>query len=114
MPTRQDHEGGNFDAPHIRNRLKLGNIAVTLGAEGLIDVDWPPVILVTTTANRTVLLPAEADAKNQMFFIYMLSAFVLTIEEDSSTTAIGTLAQNEGAIYYCDGTTWRRFETDIA
>ena len=116
MPMRQDHENGKYYKPEIASGFRLRSLALTATAEMPIDPDWPPVLLLDPGgAARTVLLPAEASSKDLVYFIRNTAnaAEVLTVEEDSSTTAILTLAQGEGAMVHCDGTTWRGFETDI-
>lgn len=117
MPMRQNHEGGNYYNPIIRNKFRLMAMTKVATAEMAIGAEWPPVLLLDPGgAGRTVLLPPEADCKDQVFFIRNTAdaAETLTVEEDSSTTAILVLAQGEGAMVHCDGTTWRSFETDIA
>ena len=59
-------------------------------------------------AGRTVLLQAEADSAGRLQVIVNRSdaAEDLTVKEDSSTTTIGTVSQNELGIFWCDGTTW--------
>lgn len=83
------------------------NIQV-LGATLTMQAGAPPFqFLDCNGTGRTVLLPPEA--KGLFHFVYNTSggAFSLTVKEDSNTTTIGTVAQSKGAMFFCDGTTWR-------
>lgn len=57
---------------------------------------------------RNVDLPAEATSKDMWFLIVNAAdaAENLTIRDDGANT-IATANQNEGALVWCDGTTWR-------
>jgi hypothetical protein len=59
-------------------------------------------------AARTVLLWPELDCKGAMVFIVNAAdaAENLTVKEDSNTTTIVTINQNEGAWVWSDGTSW--------
>lgn len=108
MPVSNVVDANLYDA-FWRQGLKLENIAKTVAAEEAIATSWPPVLLLDPNGGaKTVLLPAEADSEGLTFVIFNTAdaAEVLTVEEDSSTTAILTLAQGEGGLVYCDGTTW--------
>ena len=61
--------------------------------------------------NTDVLLPAEADSVGVTFYIANTAdaAESLVVKEDSDTTTIVTVAQNERGIVWCDGTTWYGF-----
>lgn len=88
----------------------LSSAAITVSADMAIPANAPPVLnLDPGGANRTALLPAEADVKNKMFVIKNVAdvqSEVLTIEEDSSTTAVVVLQPGDSAIVFCDGTSW--------
>lgn len=117
MPMRQNYEDGKFYGMKVMHGLKLASIAKAVTAEMAIPNNWPPVLLLDPNgAARTALLPTEATSEGLVYFVRNTAdaAEVLTLEEDSSTTAIVALAQGEGAMLHCDGTTWRAFETDIA
>lgn len=117
MPMRQNHVGGLFYAPKIEEGLRLASVAKTVTAEEPLLTSYPPVLYLDPNGGaRTVLLPAEADSEGLTYFVRNIAdaAEVLTIQEDSSTTTIVTLAQNEGCMLHCDGTVWRAFESDIA
>ncbi len=101
------------DAPvfglDVRQGMKMLPLVMDASAEMAIGADWPPMLFLDPAGGaKTVLLPAEADSKGLMFVIVNTAdgVEVLTVEEDSSTTAIATIAQFEMAILVCDGTTW--------
>lgn len=59
-------------------------------------------------AARTCLLPPEADMEG---FVGIISngadaAETLTLKEDSDSTAIATVDQNQSVLLACDGTDW--------
>lgn len=117
MPMRQNHVGGDFHDIWIMRGLKLASLSKTVTADEPLLASYPPVLYLDPNgAARTVLLPPEADSVGLTFFIRNIAdaAETLTIEEDSASTTIVALAQNEGCMVHCDGTTWRKFETDIA
>ena len=61
--------------------------------------------IVTVADNaQTLLLPAEVQGAECV--ISSTGAVALVVEEDSSTTAIATLATGEAQQFICDGTTW--------
>jgi hypothetical protein len=59
-------------------------------------------------AGRNVDLPAEAACAGAYLFITNTAAgaFSLTIRNPAAAT-ITTVAQNDAALVYCDGTAWR-------
>ena len=94
----------------VKKGLAMLSLTIDASAELAIPADWPTVLLMDPAGSaKTVLLPAEADSVDLMFLIFNTAdgSEVLTVEEDSSTTAISTIAQNEAAWFHCDGTTWR-------
>ena len=58
-------------------------------------------------ASRTVALPPEQEGMLYMVVNTADAAEDLIVKEDSGTTTIATVAQNEMALLACDGTTWR-------
>lgn len=60
--------------------------------------------------NRDVVLPAES-AFNPVFVIHNTAGGDedLLVKEDSVTTTIGTVRQNQVGYFYCDGTSWKGF-----
>jgi hypothetical protein len=117
MPMRQNHIGGKFYDFLCENGFRLASMTKVVGADEPLQATYPPILYLDPGgAGRTVLLPAEADSEGLCFWIRNIAdaAEVLTIEEDSATTTIVALAQNEGCMVHCDGTTWRAFQTDIA
>lgn len=117
MPMRQNHVGGKFYEPRIEAALKLNFLQKTVGADEQLLGTYPPVLYLDPNgAGRTVLLPAEAESEGLTFFVRNIAdaAETLTLEEDSSSTTVVALAQGEGCMVHCDGTTWRAFQADIA
>lgn len=111
---RTDSENSRLYNPIIQTGLRMASRRYTATAEMPIQPSWEPVQYVTLSANTTILLPPENLSVGLTFFIRVIAgAFTLTVEEDSSTTSIGTLGNGEGMMFHCDGTTWYKFETDI-
>ena len=110
MSMNQNHKDGRFYDPLFMTGLKLQSLSIAATAEMPIDAHWPPVLLIDPNGGaKTILLPPEASSKDLVFFVQNTAdaAETLTIEEDSSTTAIVALAQGKGAMLHCDGVTWR-------
>jgi hypothetical protein len=57
-------------------------------------------------ANRNVLLPPEEDGLIYFFVNGADAAENLVVKDDSGTTTVVTINQNEGGIVICMGTTW--------
>jgi hypothetical protein len=57
-------------------------------------------------ATRILLLPPEVKGLMLIIVNTADAAEDLTVKEDSNTTTIGTISQNEMAILVCNGTTW--------
>ncbi len=57
---------------------------------------------------RNLVLPAEADCAGIVLFIHNASdnTEVITIQDDSPAT-VCTPTENESAIVFCDGVSWR-------
>ena len=90
---------------------KIGSLVADATAEMAIGVDWPTMLILDPAGGaKTVLLPAEASSKDLIFIIVNAAdaAETITVEEDSSTTSIGTVAQNASGLFHCDGVTWRK------
>ena len=77
---------------------------LTLGADCA-----PLVFLDPGGAARTLNLPPESRGAFLLIVNTADAAEVLTIKEDTSTTTIGSVTQNECALCVCDGTTWRLY-----
>lgn len=101
--------GGNAPA-NQRSALNGGSANTeTLAANKTLVVgDAPIQVLDPGGAGRDVTLPAEADSVGLSFIIRNAAdaAEVLTIKDDGAAT-VCTPTQNETAIVFCDGTTWR-------
>jgi hypothetical protein len=83
----------------------------TLGADRVItqaEVDVTNIFTFDPAAARNLDLPAEAD--NAGIFLFIANAAnaaeVITIRDDAAGT-VCTPTQNETAIVFCDGVSWR-------
>ena len=84
----------------------------TLAGEGTIAATDPETHFIDPGgAGRDVLLPAEASSIGLRFFIFNTAdaAEALTIKEDSDTTTIIVLDQDQHGIVVCNGTAWLGF-----
>jgi len=108
--SRSNSDDALFRNPYFQYGFRLRSRAFVATAEFKIPATDAPVLLVDPGgAARTILLPPEAESKGLVFFIFNTAdaAETLTVEEDSSTTAITALTQGSSAMLHCDGVTWR-------
>lgn len=111
MAQRADVIAANLFDVFIQKGLKIASYAADATAEMAIQTTWPPILYLDPAGGaKTVLLPAEADSEGLVFLIVNTAdaSETITVEEDSSTTSIGTVAQNGFGLFHCDGTTWRK------
>ena len=104
---RSNLEGARISGCLLMEGNKFGVLAQTLGATLVMDADMHHVLFLDPGGSgREVRLPAEA--KGLWFTIVNTAdaAEALTVKEDSGTTTIGTIGQNEVGQFFCDGTTW--------
>ena len=94
---------GADGAVYLPNALGVltlaANLTLTRGYRQLLRID-------PGGSARDVLLPPE---ENGLWFFIANAADAaenLVVKEDSDTTTIATLNQNEAALFHCDGTTW--------
>lgn len=105
--SRLNLEDSKIYDPTIFNGLKFGLQFQTLAAAYTMDRDAPVLqFLDPGGAGRTVNLPPEERGLCFIIINRADAAEDLTIKEDSSTTTIGVISQDELAILVCDGTTW--------
>ena len=107
------------DLQDIRVKKGFAMLSLTIDAtaEMVISEEWPIFLLIDPAGgSKTILLPAEANSKDLVFYIFNTADAdeTLTVEEDSSTTAILVLNQDQGGMFHCDGTTWRGIEASMA
>ena len=93
----------------FRKGMKLDFYKEELGANKVITVDYPPVLILDpNNASRDIELPAEALSKGLMFFILNdgdgSQALVI---KDAGGTPIVTSAFPENMWVHCDGVKWR-------
>lgn len=111
MAQRTDNVAGNFFEPFIRNRLRLNpQIIAAGGAQAVIVATAGPAVFCDPGgAGIDLLLPAEAEGLAFVIFNTADAAEAIAVKEDSDTTTIITLDQNQAGLVVCDGTTWRGF-----
>lgn len=105
-PTLEDAEAYGIK---INVGLKLARNIEALTAEKTLNIgDATMQVLDPGGGDKDVLLPAEASSDGLVFLIKNTAdaAESLIVKEDSDTTTIGTVAQNEAGLFFCDGTTW--------
>lgn len=91
------------------NVRSAGIRTATLAGEDTLTKNSATVqVLDPDGAARDVLLPPEADSLGRIMIIINTAggAENLVVKEDSDTTTIVTVSQNERAILFCDGTAW--------
>jgi len=95
----------------VLHNMRVEPTTRTLGAAlSLVAKDTCLQFIDPGGAARTITLPAEADSKGKIFIIMNTAdaAEILTIQDDTPATVV-TPTQNECAVVFCDGTTWRGF-----
>jgi len=113
MPSVQTLVNTSIFDSIFEKGLKLRHMAADAGgATYTIGSDYPPVVLLDPGGGAiSALLPAEADGKSKVFIIFNTAdaAEAIAVKEDSGTTTIITLDQNQAGVVFCDGTTWHGF-----
>ena len=113
MPNVMDLMDAKASNVLFSNGLKLATYSFDAGgAEATIGATFPPVIRCDPGGGAIdLLLPAEADCVGTVFVIFNTAnaAEAITVKEDSDTTTIVVLDQNQHAVVHCDGTTWLGF-----
>ena len=87
------------------------NVLEVLGADRVLtqaEVNENNIFSFDPAAARNLDLPAEADNAGIVLYIHneANAAEVITIRDDAAAT-ICTPTQNESAIVWCDGVSWR-------
>lgn len=102
-----------FYRPLFRQLVRGLHQTVSLVADNyVISREQPPVLWIDPNgASRDVLLPTEADSIHQILVIINTAdaAENLVVKEDSDTTTIVTVNQNEIGVFFCNGIAWRGF-----
>lgn len=90
----------NVDPLGYEDQTLSGNLTLTVGNATLQRV--------SPDQARDVILPAEDSAGGKWFRILNIagSAIDLTVKDDSGAT-IATIAHNEAANFFCNGTAWK-------
>lgn len=99
--------GGELYAPMIAKALKLGVNIQTLGAQKVLDADDAPLqVLNHGGVTRNVLLPPEERGLTFVMINNGTGLFDLSVRDDTGVTVIGTVSENEAALFVCDGVAW--------
>lgn len=88
-----------------------GSNIETLTGNKTLTVDDARVQVLDPDGAKDVTLPPEADSAGDSFIIVNAAsgAEAITVKDDAPAT-VGTVSQNETAIFFCDGTTWRMIQ----
>ena len=88
------------------------NVLEVLGADRTMtqaEVDDNNVFSFDPTTTRNLDLPPEADNAGIVLFIYNAGATgeIITIRDDAGALTIATPDEDQSAIVFCDGVSWR-------
>lgn len=111
MALRQNNTGGTLVNNIFGPQFKFMSLNKVIADNEAIDANYPPLLYFDPGgAARDALLPAEADAKDQVFIIKNIAdaAENIVLKDDSDVTTIATLNQGDTCMVHCDGTTWRQ------
>lgn len=104
------HEDNRLKRPRMRNGFRMDTLKVTLAADMSLDSDTPGILTVDPTAdNRKVILPAITEPYKGLCFLIANAADAaesILVRSPADAATIGTIAQNETAWVWNDGTTW--------
>src|SRR3990167_4476935 len=99
---RSNVEGSRLSGNLLMEKNKLGHIFQLLGATFTMDADMPPLVSLDPGGSaRTVLLPAEEKGLWFLISNTANASELLTVKEDSNTTTIATLDQDEYGLFFC-------------
>jgi hypothetical protein len=113
----QNREGAWDRAITLLERLALGSaVPPSQGAGTYTMVDESPVVqILLITGAVTVLLPPEKPGRIYFIWNKAGSALDITVKDDSNTTTILTISQNEAGILFCDDAlVWQRMLMNAA
>ncbi len=105
--SKQNLVGGTMLDVFMRTVRMKSRTETLAGALTLTALDPPLQFLDNGGSARTVTLPAEALSDGLCFIVANTGggANIITVEDDA-TGLVASLAQNEHALCFCDGTTW--------
>ena len=106
---RQNIEDSELRRAVIKEGFKLDHLAITAGADITLDLNMPPMLIITATgANRKLIMPLASTAKGFCFTIFNTSATDLdiAIRDSTDSATYRTVYQNQCCTMYCDGTQW--------
>jgi hypothetical protein len=103
--SRINLEDSILERPIVRTGMKYGLTILTDAASTTLDADMGPVIMMTPTVGRTLILPAvDASMRGLTFYIISGAAFTLTVRTATPTT-VGVVPATIGAtgMFVCTG-----------
>lgn len=105
--SRRTSEDGDQFRPIIWEGFGLA-CAMAKDANLTMTDKSPPVIIMTPTSARTILLPPEKAFQTFLIWNMAASALDITVQNDAAG-AVATISQNEAGIFYVDAAlTWHR------
>jgi hypothetical protein len=104
-------EGGTM-SDVFQKITRFGSMTQALGADITLTANHPTLLFLDPGGSaRNLTLPAEADADGMMFIVVNTAdaAEVISVLDDAAATLTPdiTFTQNEIALLFCDGTSWR-------
>lgn len=103
---RNTMENNDFFNPLIRKRLRFSAAAIIPADNYVLDIDTPPLLLLTPAGAIDILMPTSSDARKGVTFIMVnLSANTITLKTDGDAafTAAIAIASTQSAIVVCTG-----------
>jgi len=105
-------ENAHMFAPFVETKMRMRTYVVNAGAAQIaLSAETPPVVICDPGGGAIdLLLPAESEGL--IFWIVNTAdaAEAITVKEDSDTTTVISVAQNEAALVVCDGTNWHALQ----
>lgn len=102
----------NLAANPAKGPLVCGGTNIeTLTGNKTLTIDDARVQVLDPDGAKDVTLPAEALSAGDSFILVNAAsgAEAITVKDDTPAT-VGSVAQNETGIFFCDGTTWRMIQ----
>ncbi|VTS03312.1 hypothetical protein [Tuwongella immobilis] len=95
-------------SPHFRPDSGFGPTAAS-DSDTTLTAASLPVVTMTPTAARKVILPLPAVCKGRMFFVFNLApaTHAINLRDTADSATVLSIPATKSAIAVCDGTTWR-------
>lgn len=104
---RNNIEGSRIADCFLVSGNKLSMMRQILVADNTpLDADTPHLISLDPDGAKDLLLPPEAPGLWFIICNWAGGAENITVKDDSDTTTIGVVGQNEARLFVCDGTRW--------